>query len=279
MSTTPKTIGLLSGTDTKEVSIVDFAANLRRFAVSKSEKDMSILKSVLGVEAEGEASVIELAKSKGISEKGLEALQGIYRLSLGFKDELGDHGAEALKAAGLVVSDVSDEDDKSDKKEDVIKSADIPEEVRKAFELQNTELQKALEGQKELRKALEAEKDARLQKEYTEKAMNEYGMLGAPSEVGALLKQLNESDAGLAEKVEAVLKSAQERIKSGDLFSEKGVGGADSKPTAWGEIQKQAKKLVSDGKFDTEAKAITHVTMTNKKLYQQYVEEKKEGLK
>lgn len=281
---TNKKIGLFFGTDTREVSIVDRAANLRRFAASKSENEMpkNILDSVLNVEAENEGNLVGALKSKGVSEKGIEAIKSMFRLATGFKDEL-DASAigEAFKSAGLEIAPQPEgQNQGADDGEGVdgegvgdTDLGDVPESVQRALDLHKEVILKERRRNDELQEALKAERNIRLKKEYTEKARDNFGLLGAHDEVGGLLKELNDVNKSLAEKVEAVFKSAQEKIEKGALFEESGHGNEGGSGSAWQRIESEAAKLVSNKEFKTQAQAIDHVIQTNKSLYNEYLEE------
>ena len=115
---------------------------------------------------------------------------------------------------------------------------------------------KAEETTAELAKALTTERDARINKEMIEKAQKNYGALGSPEVIGAVLKTLHDLDSKAADVIEQLLTSANERVEKSALFTEAGhAGGGESAGGAWAQIQKAAAVFKAADPKMTEAAA------------------------
>jgi len=129
----------------------------------------------------------------------------------------------------------------------------------------------------ELEKQVKAERDARLEKEFLSKAEKLSSLPTKAAEIGPVLKALHDANPELAAKVEKMLESANEKLKTVDsLLKERGhanVGGTET--TAWGEIQKAAAELRKADPKLTEPAAIAKAMELNPKLYDAYEAEQK----
>ena len=149
--------------------------------------------------------------------------------------------------------------------DDVVKAA--PEPLRKAME----EMQKALDETKaELRKEREERADA----EAIAKARDEYANLGIDAEqVGPALRRLADTDADLAKSVEEILKAANAKVESADIFAEIGSGRPANSTTAFEKATSMAKSLVESGVAPTIEQAMTDVWSSNPTLYTEHLAE------
>ncbi|MCL6597951.1 MAG: hypothetical protein K6T81_04355 [Alicyclobacillus macrosporangiidus] len=149
--------------------------------------------------------------------------------------------------------------------EDIWKS--MPEEVRKRFE----EMEKRAREAEEIAKR---ERDERVLREYIAKAQAFRGLPVQPEEFGKVLKALAEKAPEEYQKVEDVLKAADEAIAKGKLFAELGKGGSGVTVGAYAQLQSIAKsKMEASGGKLTMEQAFAEAAKENPNLYEQYRKE------
>ncbi len=148
-----KKLTALDKLDTRELSIVDAGANLKkRFPITKQENNMDkefeeILKAVLETEADDEGALDEYIKKMSLSDKGVAALRSALRILAAYRDELPKGALDQLAAAAGMdkpMAKAKEGDDtmadniypKADDEKAVKKFVDdMPEEIRKALGL------------------------------------------------------------------------------------------------------------------------------------------------
>jgi len=211
----------LTNVETLEVSLVTRGANKKKFALTKSEDPKmdelsEILKAVLETEIESEAQLEELFKLNKVSDGAMDAVRAALRSLSGFKDEIPGNVMNGLMAmVGAKTSDVpKQKPEYPAPKAKTLKSNDNPEpegiskEMQDKFETlfkaQQEELTKANDRAEKFEKSLDIERHIRLSKEATQKAEENFGLLGNPEDIGGLLKSLTDTNPELAEKVEKV---------------------------------------------------------------------------
>lgn len=153
--------------------------------------------------------------------------------------------------------------------EDIYKG--LPESVAKMLKDQNDQIKSANEQIAKMR-------DESDNKVYIAKAADLTSNLGVKAEeFGPVLKAVNDANPELAQKIEAVIKAANEAVKQGDLFKEVGSN-TNSIPTgiaksdAWSQIETLAAGLVTKGASKSTASAIDEVLKSaeGRKLYAIY---------
>lgn len=154
--------------------------------------------------------------------------------------------------------------------EDILKTnTNLPEDVRKALE-DAAELKKSVTN---LQDSLEIEKAARLDREYLSKAAELPNLPGVEQkDLADILKGIATKAPEEAEKLMTVLKSANEAIVKGALFSEAGTDvGKAYEGTAKEEVHKRAGELVSKSASGlTQEAAIAQVVAADPELYDRY---------
>lgn len=265
-----KTVSMLTGTRTHEVSVVDRGAVRRVFSISKAEYKMKNLEAVLETAVEGESSLVDVLKSSEVSEKGLDAAVGVLRLLKSFKEELTEDAVQAVaKEAGYELPQ-----EEAQEEIPVVKAEDLPEQYQAVFKANELRAQKAEKDLEEIRKNLAVERDARLASEFKEKA-EKFPLVGSADELGALLKDIATENAELEARVTKALETVQERLAQAPLLKEIGSeGDDDASASAWDTIQKRAAELVKKGEFATKELAVTHVMKADRELVRQYRAEK-----
>jgi hypothetical protein len=152
---------------------------------------------------------------------------------------------------------------------------EAPEEVRKAFESMQKAVERAREEKAVAEEVLRKERAERADADAVVKARESFASLGIdPELVGPALRQLSETAPDLAKSLDEVLKAANAKVESADIFTEIGgnpraLGSAYEKATA------MAKAAVSDGKAGTLEQAVADVFMSNPALYDEYLNEQK----
>lgn len=109
---------------------------------------------------------------------------------------------------------------KDEDKSDDINKADLPEPVRKRLEV----LEKRAKEAEEIAKA---EREARIKAEIRKRAEN-YVNVAKADDIADVIYKAQSVSAEFAEKLEAILKAANERIEKGALFKELGTSASAS---------------------------------------------------
>jgi hypothetical protein len=285
---------ILNDLEVYEVSLVKSPANGRSFYLTKAtDKDSKMtdekLLAVLDTPAENESKLDAILKEE-MSEDAVRAVRAAMRLLDAFKDEIpSDTLAGLADAAGMDMHEEEkemnpDEKGYEMKKEeapaDLLKSADLPDELRPALE----QLWKSNEEQRErvaqLESVLKEERDAQLLASETERVTKSFAHVpGLESEKLALmLIDLRKAAPDVAGSVEEILTSTERAMiaKDSGAFEEAGKSTTNepAAATAWGRIDAMASELVQKGEAESQAKAIDHVLTVNPELYAAYLAEK-----
>lgn len=289
----PRVVNMLTNVQTAEVSLVRRGANNKRIALTKSEDNMNIqelMASVLAEPAEGEDKLVATLKAAGADEDAIEVAKANFRIQTGFKDKLDAKAlSEVTKAAGLTPAAKAKKEDDEDedegnpfkgKKKQAKKShvpADMPAELKKAFDDQADELT-------ELRKEA-AVKDARLEKiekaaehrEYLVRCEKSYSHVPgmSASEQADTLVEAYAVSKEFGEKLEKQWTQTNESMKKSALLASQGVVNVvdGSAAGAWAQMQTLAKELVQKDANLSEAQAIDQVMKSNPELYREYLNE------
>lgn len=288
---------------TAEVSIVDRAANKRRFLLTKNEEgaDMPqdnensllspVMLDLIDTEVTGEDKMEELFKS--LDPEATNAVRGAMRMLQSFRDDLPQDVLSHIAKAGDFPEFMKEKTKKRKEKmaknqdgdtpaKDTPKVDDLPQEAQVLFKAQNDkleEMQKSLVETQDINKSLATqlreERDARLNREYVAKAEGYASLPGVKAdEFGLVLKSLADKAPEEVEKIETVLKAAVEVISKSDAFSEVGTDGATGGATSWDRVEASARELVQKGEFTTMPEAIDHLLVKDPTLYDAYNREK-----
>lgn len=144
------------------------------------------------------------------------------------------------------------------KKEDEIEKG-LPESIRKELEDNRARITKMEEDN--------------LTREYVGKAV-EVALIGKADDVGDILKSIAKADPALADKVFNLFKTADARIKEGDLLKEKGEEHGDGAATAYDKIVAKAVELKKTSPELSDAQAFTKVYVTDTELREAYMKER-----
>jgi len=275
--------------DTQEVSLVDRAANKRKFILFKSEGGvMKIDEMVLKAILEGDLPLAEKLKSvfEGWSEKAVGAFQAVMKLLGSYKDELPadalTKSAEVLKEMGFelptVEKVVTKEVEKGAKptwlpvkKDDgSYDLSSIPEESRPMVEM----LLKSYDGSedeiKKLNEKLEKAADEQATKEAVAKAatFTHIPELSA-EEFAPVIKALSGADFEAWAKVESILKAANKVIEDGELlkqFGKDGIGESEAERKLDSMAKERVTKSAGEKSYE---QAYTEILDENPDLYAQ----------
>lgn len=221
----------LKNLEAVEVSIVPRGANRRKFLIFKGD-DVKMLdfESIMDIELENEQEVDNVLKAEGLSEKAINAIKGALKLLNAFKEEL--PGDILSKLAGLAgygypeptsKEEPKEEDKEGVKKDGALDIKSLPEDLRPSIERLWKEHQELVKKNEELEALLKAEQEQKLIREFVQKAETELSNFPAkPEELGLLLKSISEKAPEEYQKLEDVLKSANEMLKESNLFRETG---------------------------------------------------------
>ena len=281
-------MNMLTHLSTLEISNVKKAANRKRYAITKSEKKMSVdTKQVVTVVAEGETEFVETLKSEGASEDRIAAEVAIYRIKKNCADVL-PRVEKAHKESDGDEGQGADESDDAymkrakkcgfEPKKKTAKSADVETEmdakVEAMFKSMNEKLETVEKSNRELT-------DRNQKLEYITKAEKEFPYApGSTEENAMLLKSAHDAGPKAEEAMLANLKRMSEFVqKNQTIMQASGVaGGATGHGDAEAKMQALAKSITmksEDGRPLTDAQRMVQVMKTaeGRELYNQYLAE------
>jgi hypothetical protein len=290
---------LLSDLDVFEVSLVRKPANGRQFYMTKSADKESAMDTmnekilaVLETPAANEAALDEMIRKEELSEDAVRAVRAALRLLDAFRDEIPSGTLNGLAdAAGMdrfeEETNPEKEDDDMDKgsgydmrkEDDVLKSADLPEELKPHLEQLWKSNEEYAARVSELENVLKAERDERLVKSETERVSKSFGHVpGADAgKLAGLLIEVRKSNPDHATAIEELLAATEQAMvaKSDGAFEETGTSTTEvTTGSAWGRIEGMASDLVTKGDAPSRAKAIDQVLIENPELYAEYLSDK-----
>ncbi len=153
---------------------------------------------------------------------------------------------------------------KDDDEDDVWKG--VPPEIRKRVEAAEKRAAEAEEVAKR-------ERDRRVTREFVEKARGYRGLPVEPDEFGPLLKAVSEKAPEEYEKLEEVLRAADEAIASGRLFDEVGRSGPSRGGDAYAKLEAAAAELRKADPELTKEQAIVKAAEQHPELAEAYRKE------
>ena len=284
---------LLSDLDVFEVSLVNKPANGRSFYMTKNADEESTmdekLLAILETPAANEAAFDAVIQKEELSEDAVRAVRAALRLLDAFRDEIPSDTLNGLAdAAGM---DRFEEENNPEKgmtemqkdaeaeTADIIKSADIPEELRPTLEAIWKSNEEYAARVSELENVLKSERDERLAKTEAERVSKSYGHVpGAEAhKVADLLISVRKGNPEHADAIEELLSATEKAMvaKEDGAFEETGVSTTEvTSGSAWGRIEGKAEDLVQKGEALNRAKAIDKVLTDNPELYAEYLSEK-----
>jgi len=274
---------LLENLTVDEVSLVDRAANGRRFLVWKNHQRGTPMKDTLNavaeVATEREADLIEAVAKLDLSEDAQAALTTAHRILVGFADEI---PAEALSAFGLAgaPAEVAKDEPEADAEEpEAAAIEDEPAEVEKAADELDPVLKAANDRIAELEAVLKAERDERVLKADTESIADRFGALPGvkADELAPVWGELRKAAPDALKVIEDTFGrlTAASVAKAEGLLSETGKTTAvEAAGSAWDRIEQLAQDRVRKGLDENKAKAIDTVLKTEPKLYGEYLAER-----
>lgn len=285
---------LLSDLDVFEVSLVSKPANGRSFYMTKNADEESTMDekilAILETPAANEAAFDAVIQKEELSEDAVRAVRAALRLLDAFRDEIPSDTLNGLAdAAGMDRFEEENNPEKGYgmdmKKEEVpetaevIKSADIPEELRPTIEAIWKSNEEYAARVSELENVLKSERDERLVKAETERVSKSYGHVpGAEAhKVADLLIAVRKGNPEHADAIEELLSATEKAMvaKEDGAFEETGVSTTEvTSGSAWGRIEGKAEELVQKGEAQNRAKAIDQVLTDNPELYAEYLSEK-----
>tara|TARA_R100001443_G_scaffold77829_2_gene85032 strand:- start:2822 stop:3625 length:804 start_codon:yes stop_codon:yes gene_type:complete len=247
--------------------------------------------AVLETPAANEAALDEMILKEELSEDAVRAVRAALRLLDAFRDEIPSDTLNGLAdAAGMdrmeeeTNPEKGDEDDmdkgyKMRKEDDVLKSADLPEELKPHLEQLWKSNEEYAARVSELENVLKTERDERLMKSETERISKSFGHVpGADAaSVASLLIEVRKSNPDHATAIEDLLAATEQAMvaKSDGAFEETGTSTTEvTTGSAWGRIEGLATELVQKGEAANRAKAIDQVLIQNPELYAEYLSDK-----
>ena len=246
-----------------EVSLVDKAANLKRFLVVKRAAEggdnMNILEEIAELQKAG----------KKISGANLDKLKGLHQQLGSFIDNANGADDDDGGAGGDV--GIGDNNVGVNKSMDEVTLQKKLDAIEKAYEEKLTALTKRAEDAENIAKA---ERDSRVLKEYIAKAADLASLPIEAAEFGGVLKALAEKAPDEFAKLMPVLTSANEIAKKGALFAEYGTRSTQSSDITK-RMDVEVDKVCKAEPNLTKEQAVRKVLKANPELYRQYVAELK----
>ena len=268
-----------------EVSLVDRAANGRRFLVWKRDEGTKTVKDTIQAVADTatdkEEALVEGVQKYEISEDARAALVSAHRLLEGFSDEI---PAEALQAFGLAAQTEADDEEEGEAleaspeaSEEVIEEPS-EEEVAKAVEAEPV-LKAAQDRIAELEAVLKSERDEKVLKADIESVEKNFGVVpGVQSDelgkvFGELRKAAPESLKALEATFSRIAKAHQ--AEASGAFTEAGKATATvATGSALERIDQLVEERISKGLNNDRPSAFADVTRLHSNLYGEYVAER-----
>lgn len=294
---------VLTDLETREVSLVDVAANKRKFAFKKNdgegdkamdEKELKeLLSACIETELEGEAEITKALEKSGYDKRGQASIKAALKLLAAHKDDLQASHKSAMRALATEGrdDDDDDDDDKDGKKAAKNKAAGglseeamkgLPAEVQAHFALVEKARQEDRAKMAELEKAMKQRDEADQLRVCVAKAKSEFPHLVGHDELGSMLQKAQA--AGIGEQLEKTLRAANERAKMGgtkELL--KGARGTTSDSPTGGQSAEERVKAksveVAKASSLTIADAISKVFRDDPALYDEYEAERKEKIR
>jgi hypothetical protein len=295
------TITALTDLETFEVSVVKRGANKRKFALTKSEKQMpqkemnEVLKSLVeSGEIEDVAKVDAVAKAAKLSEKSAAALAAVAKIADGFKDDPAvklalaklfgkdeaddeeEDAEDAKKAKKKAAAKKSDDAGNGEDKETPVTKTEFPPEMQAILKANEEAIKKAQEENTRLAEVIKKERDEREVKEWVAKSAADLRYIPGQSaeQLGRVLKELQDKNGlEMANKHFDMLKASSALVSKSAMFREHGAGGAgasDASGSAWDRIKKLADSIVVKDAKLTGAKAVQMVLKAHPELYAEY---------
>lgn len=195
----------------------------------------------------------------------IEKLEGANAQFAANETVLLDRLSKAEEAAADPDDDDGDEDEID--LEEVLKSDDIPDEIKALISKQADDLKAATTAATEAGTIAKAERDARIEREMIAKAADEMPLVGTkPDAMGKLLKSAAENlPTEDFDTLVTVLKSANEQLKVGGIFKAIGSDGGenhDSDP-----MKVAVAKIKKDEPGISDADAIAKAVEADPSLY------------
>lgn len=265
--------GFMFDIETEEVSFVKRPANKRRFLLTKNNGANitmdELFRIVMETEAANEDALVEALKSRGISDKGVEAVKGILRLASAYADELDPDTFKTIGKSLGYAFDTSESKEKPVIEKTELK--DLPAETRGKIEALLKSHEEDREAIETLTKRLDEAEDEKVLTSYVEKC-REFTHLNAKAEdLGRMVKVLADADEAQGKTLLETLRAANTVAGNAALLGERG---SHLTPTgdAIDEVESAAKAVALE-KGISIGKARDEVLRNNKDLAERYLRE------
>lgn len=279
----------LSDLEAVEVSLVPRAANKKKFLLLKSEggNEMDeILKALIEAELDDEQNVDKVLKAGKVSDKAANAVKGALKLLNAFKDELpkdimntlaslGGYGyAAPTQMAKQTCGTGGAGGYKPMKKEDgSLDLEGVPEDMKPTITALWKDREDMVKKSEILEAMIKKQEDDKLTEKYVQVAKSFKGLVIKPEEFGIVLKEIAINSPKSIDKIEEVLKSADQAIVEGGIFKEIGSSaGGSGGAKAMDKIEQKAVEIMKSEKI-SKAEAITKALEIDPSLYSEYLKE------
>ena len=291
---------ILSDVDVKEVSLVGKPAIGRTYLLTKAADDqpveitaeestatLTLTEEAGTAPAEGvntmNEKLVELLKEVELSDEAREALNTVFgaevpvEIMKGFYELAGYEVPEKVVEKEVIVEkevekivEVEKTAEPEDPKEAALKS--MSEEALTIFKEMETKLAEAEAEKEEARKAAEKAEEERVNKEYIQKATEEFGELGlSAEELGPALKSLEEKlDEAELKVVMTVFNTAKGTIELTEQDKEVGTGAdttVNKEASNDPEYIRKAQEMVEKGEANTVEQAVAELARTTPELF------------
>ena len=271
----------LSDIDTVEVSLVDKGANMRHFAIRKSEEKMSVVEAILSAPFEqADAVDAQLAKAE-LSAQATEGIKSAMQIMAAFEDELpGGVMQSMMDLVGATKEDEEKPEEEDEEKPAPVEQKDededemkkrmdaLPDDVRsmvaQLWKSNKEEIAKRAALEDRIKKA----EDEKKMEECIKKAQTEYSNIPVTAaDLGSFLKGIDGSAS--AEFVHSMLKSTNEMLGQANITGEIGKTITGTETDAVAKAERMAEAM-SEKEGITKSIALGRVWKSNPALYVEY---------
>lgn len=266
--------GFMSNIRAFEVSLVKRPANERDFLLTKHNGENSnmdeLIQIVQETEAENEEQLVEALKSRGLSDKTIEAVKSIVRLASAYAEDI---DVDTFKAVGETLG-FSFDSTKANNEPVISKSElkDLPPETQEKIKSLVEKSEEDRQSIDELRTRLDKSEDDAVLKGYVDTCREFKNLPQSAEDLGAMVKSLADAD-GDAKALLETLRSTDEVAQNADLLGEIGSNRALS-GDAIDQVEKLASELAQKDNIDM-GRARDKVLRGNKELAGRYLSEQR----
>ena len=235
--------------------------------------------------APGEDELNEILEKAEVQKDLANAVRMALRLLSRYKDQIpGDVFAKLAALAGYGYpspeekrmkrkpAQAEDEEEYGYPEVPKVRKEELPPDARAVIEKMEQTYEEIRKRAEQLEAELHAEREARLAREYVEKA-EAFRYVAPPQELAPLLRAVDERlEKAEAEKLTAILKTTNERLRQSDLFRE--IGRQHGDGAVLSRVESKAAEIRKREPALTREQAIERALLEEPSLYAEYLAER-----